>query len=208
MSGSSSATRMVPLRVFIGVNGPSYPHSPAIFVSRCCRRQSEMRIAPRLGSDSTQILPPCNSTSAFEIARPRPVPLGFALPFRRSDRTYRKSFPFLLAEFPDRYRDRNLNPFLAVPLSIHLHPALSGRKLDRIVDQVQQHLRDLSRSAHTRIDGPAIATSSAIGFSAATGLKVSTTSCTRPPRETRVELSSIFPASIFERSKKIVDQPG
>jgi hypothetical protein len=35
-------------------------------------------VLPRLGSDSTQIFPPCNSTRAFEIARPRPVPLEFS----------------------------------------------------------------------------------------------------------------------------------
>ena len=38
----------------------------------------KQNVLPRLGSDSTQIFPPCNSTSALEIARPRPVPLEFS----------------------------------------------------------------------------------------------------------------------------------
>jgi hypothetical protein len=35
-------------------------------------------VLPLPSSDSTQILPPCNSTRALEIARPRPVPFEFA----------------------------------------------------------------------------------------------------------------------------------
>jgi hypothetical protein len=37
-------------------------------------------VLPQPSFDSTQIFPPCNSTSALEIARPRPVPLGFIPP--------------------------------------------------------------------------------------------------------------------------------
>src|SRR4029079_6380249 len=38
----------------------------------------KLKVLPCFTSDSTQIFPPCNSTRALQIARPSPVPLGFA----------------------------------------------------------------------------------------------------------------------------------
>src|ERR1051325_11214280 len=65
----------------------------------------------------------------------------------------------------------------------------------------------LSGSAQTKIELSVTIESSVMAFSAATGRKVSITSYTKLPRETRLGFTAELPDSILERSKTSLIKP-
>ena len=119
ISPSSSVISMVPWTVFIAIGQPLHSLSSRSHAIRSGYGQRKVKVLPRFGSESTQIFPPCSSTNALEMARPRPVPLGLRRRPRPPDKISRRSSLVHPAKFLDHYRSRPL-------ASMRLHQVYSA----------------------------------------------------------------------------------
>ena len=98
--------------------------------------------APPPGASATRIVPPCSSTIARAIARPRPVPPAARLSSPRQKRSNTRS-PAPGGRPDARVAHAHLHAVARAD-----HDAAAGRRVaDRIADEVREHAAELQRIA-------------------------------------------------------------